>query len=833
MWRLCDLHNHTTPNEQCDRDWDADHFVQSCIRAHLDVVAVTDHDHCDHVQDALLAAEGTRLEVIPGIELSTDQGHILALAPGEGGCEAIQDFSKRVGAVPEDQIKFDTLVGAFTTKRGTGQLLNDQIVLIGAHVDADASLLSTPTPMSVERQIDAAKQLHALEVLSSERLKEWMTSGVKQTDHQFALVRGYDTHDPITRRRVGTWIFLPEITAQYLRHAFALPESSISVSEDVPHIPDYFVDFIEFDDGLHVGERFEFSERANAIIGPPNAGKSLLVDAFKFVFDARCDIGEIEMTTDARMAATMPQGTVVRVGLQTPDGRRTIERTVGGSDVPQPPFRPIIFSQTELTRRSIATEPAIQLLDIHCSAVDEAKAAIAAHATQVSEAFVKLCSDAGKQNDLRSVVSNPEDGLAATKHDLQELAGRESIATVAMNLEKVAGWQAQAAKAVEDWLSDLDVADLSIPPAPDLNETDEDLSRLMPTDAAAVVADQAKEVVASAVSKAQKMLNEALEPSAVQLKLRRETSEDELERHGFERGSELLERVKRLQSRLGRLERQKTELDALEYSINDGLVGLKAALESVRDARSVLSETRKEGCRRVNKSMHSFFAKLDPTGTSSKLDTLFDDLKTGTMMHPTTRKRALEGLDRRRFMESAVRRLQGQPLASDPKFEEQDRVVSEAIEREKLVQIAELSCCFPGDTLDLSWKEQKPPTPFSGLTEGLRALAIKEISFAASTMPVISDQPEDAVPTRSVFKSLVPTLRQQRAARQFIVVSHDANIVVTSDVERIIVLGGNSDGKHAHGGLFDPLIQSAALEHLEGGRRAFMLRSDRYGTATS
>lgn len=72
MWRLCDLHNHTTPNEQCGEVWDAEQFVRSCVDAGLDVVAVTDHDHCDHVAEAVQAAQRTSVTVIPGVELSTD-----------------------------------------------------------------------------------------------------------------------------------------------------------------------------------------------------------------------------------------------------------------------------------------------------------------------------------------------------------------------------------------------------------------------------------------------------------------------------------------------------------------------------------------------------------------------------------------------------------------------------------------------------------------------------------------------------------------------------------------------------------------------------------------
>ena len=76
--------------------------------------------------------------------------------------------------------------------------------------------------------------------------------------------------------------------------------------------------------------------------------------------------------------------------------------------------------------------------------------------------------------------------------------------------------------------------------------------------------------------------------------------------------------------------------------------------------------------------------------------------------------------------------------------------------------------------------------------------------------------------------NLVPTLREQRADRQFIVISHDANIVVASDMEQITVLDATPDGSPYTGGLFDEVVRDAALEHLEGGREAFALRASLY-----
>ncbi len=209
---------------------------------------------------------------------------------------------------------------------------------------------------------------------------------------------------------------------------------------------------------------------------------------------------------------------------------------------------------------------------------------------------------------------------------------------------------------------------------------------------------------------------------------------------------------------------------------------------------------------------------------------MIDDLKTGTYMRPETRNKIREDLDRSALLEYAVGLARGRLTETD-ELSDQERLVAEAMDRERYTDLAKLAMTWPGDGLDLRMKNAggEDPTPFSELTEGLRALAIKEISFAASELPVITDQPEDAVPTRAVYDSLVPTLREQRALRQFIVVSHDANLVVASDVEQVTALEGGDDGSPYSGSLFDRRIRDLALEHLEGGIEAFDRRAARYG----
>jgi len=64
-----DLHAHTTAS---DGTLSPTELIEHALRQGLNVLAVTDHDSTEGVHEALVRAAGTRLEVWPGVEISTD-----------------------------------------------------------------------------------------------------------------------------------------------------------------------------------------------------------------------------------------------------------------------------------------------------------------------------------------------------------------------------------------------------------------------------------------------------------------------------------------------------------------------------------------------------------------------------------------------------------------------------------------------------------------------------------------------------------------------------------------------------------------------------------------
>ena len=100
QWVKADLHVHTPASSDIDEKWKtatpAD-VVRIATEKGLDVIGITDHNTaawCDLVR---LAAAGTDLVVFPGVEISTPQGHLLALFNNDVPSSHIEDLLVTVG----------------------------------------------------------------------------------------------------------------------------------------------------------------------------------------------------------------------------------------------------------------------------------------------------------------------------------------------------------------------------------------------------------------------------------------------------------------------------------------------------------------------------------------------------------------------------------------------------------------------------------------------------------------------------------------------------------------------------------------------------------------
>jgi energy-coupling factor transporter ATP-binding protein EcfA2 len=123
------------------------------------------------------------------------------------------------------------------------------------------------------------------------------------------------------------------------------------------------------------------------------------------------------------------------------------------------------------------------------------------------------------------------------------------------------------------------------------------------------------------------------------------------------------------------------------------------------------------------------------------------------------------------------------------------------------------------------------------LSPGTRGIVLLLLYLAlddSDDRPLIIDQPEENLDPKSVFDELVELFIAAKAKRQVIMVTHNANLVINTDADQIIVAeagpspsGGLPPISYMAGGLENSSIRKAVCEILEGGEAAFRERARR------
>lgn len=116
------------------------------------------------------------------------------------------------------------------------------------------------------------------------------------------------------------------------------------------------------------------------------------------------------------------------------------------------------------------------------------------------------------------------------------------------------------------------------------------------------------------------------------------------------------------------------------------------------------------------------------------------------------------------------------------------------------------------------------------LSMGERAIVLLKILLAFDDKPLLIDQPEEHLDNRYIYAELVPAFRNAKSKRQIIIATHNANLVVNTDAEQIIVANyHNGTLSYEVGALEDNPIKEKIKNILEGGDEAFKKREEKYG----
>ncbi len=122
------------------------------------------------------------------------------------------------------------------------------------------------------------------------------------------------------------------------------------------------------------------------------------------------------------------------------------------------------------------------------------------------------------------------------------------------------------------------------------------------------------------------------------------------------------------------------------------------------------------------------------------------------------------------------------------------------------------------------------------LSPGTRGIVLVLLYLAldADDRPLIIDQPEENLDPKSIYDELVPLFQAAKRKRQVIMVTHNANLVVNTDADQIIIAEvgaqmtvGLPPITYRSGGLDEAPIRKIVCDTLEGGELAFRDRARR------
>ena len=120
-------------------------------------------------------------------------------------------------------------------------------------------------------------------------------------------------------------------------------------------------------------------------------------------------------------------------------------------------------------------------------------------------------------------------------------------------------------------------------------------------------------------------------------------------------------------------------------------------------------------------------------------------------------------------------------------------------------------------------------TSVDRLSLGQKATVLIKIYLKHGTNPIIIDSHDDHLDNQFIMKELIPALREAKKYRQIVLVSNNANVVVNSDAEQIVIAEHDKGQiSYVAGSLENLDIRTKAIEVLEGGEPAFRERQQKY-----
>ena len=293
-----DFHLHTNKDKEFHYTGEHNSFVKEYVsalkEAEIGVGVITNHNKFDKDEyDAIRkAAKKEDIFILPGVELTVKEGAngihtLIVFNPDEwlsDGTNHIQTFLASAFATIPNPENSNTKC-SFDLKNTLEKLdaYNRDYFIVFAHVDQNSGLFAECK----------GGLLSSLSVLASfkKRVLGLQKATTRKNITQFQSCFGYipalvEGSDPKTISDIGkgkkrTYLEIGEYS--YAAVKFALQDSENRVTNDIPETKHGYLESISFRGGKFDGQRIDFSSELNTLIGIRGSGKSAVLEVVRYV----------------------------------------------------------------------------------------------------------------------------------------------------------------------------------------------------------------------------------------------------------------------------------------------------------------------------------------------------------------------------------------------------------------------------------------------------------------------------------------------------------------------------------------------------------------------
>jgi ABC-type cobalamin/Fe3+-siderophores transport system ATPase subunit len=874
-----DLHTHT-PASKCylHKDHTPEQIVQAALDKGLSAIAITDHNTVEWIDRVKVAAQEKGLVVFPGIEISLHEGyHLIALFDPKASQNDLVGFLGTLKIPTKEQGLSETLckVGVYDVIKSIHE--NNGLAIL-AHIDAPKGaffeLSSTDdTNGKVKVPVNCSDVFNdpnydAVECVNGAYPKGFdVAHQIKRFPPFYQASDNPDPELPKKHSLAGlgfgySWFKMENIDIEGVRQCFADTEVRIILKDKLHEHPHpRLVSMKVGESGFLRNQSFSFHEGLNSIIGGKGVGKSLAIEFLRFALGQPSKDKALFEDHLTKLDNRLEVNNTIEVLYQIEDGTQyQVTRTFLGKEKAGNGMRmretvncinlatgelftgdirillPVLaYSQLEVIEIAKDKAAQLELLDRFIDTREKDRVILELR-TQLRDNDLRLNKAIQAKNRLDSFSSQ----INTLKEQI--LAITRSLSDPLFETMKAAEKKHQALvdgdefiegmiETVNEWREEYVDAT-----APDSEGSDHEIKEQY------AIAEKALKIVVDGLKAITPKLKEAQKESNAVFKQWK--PEYEKIEKDYQALLKAIGGDREKKARQGKL--LEDQLKTLERDTKEAQ-GLVGDLDNLLQARSLLLDRLEKAYREFYEIRKTKFDQITELSDQKlKLDLLhaedrqtyedrLSDLVRGGQNAPsvTDRHKIASGTAPRRLVDLVLNHNAVQ-LSNDAGISETwaERTIDKLWSAEDFTQVLAIQHdCYPADVPSIRYrKEGGVYAELSELSIGQKCTALLIVALCEGNMPVIIDQPEDALDIVSVWEDISKKLRRGKNGRQFILTTHNSSVAVSSDSDQFIVLDATANqGKIIHTGAIDRQeVRDQIIHHLEGGDEPYNLRTRKY-----